>query len=123
MFLHCLHQLCPVFLYLNEFLFIDYFFLSRKTRLCFHAMITDCTVDTRHKQVLFCPVTICTKSPMLKGVYLIFRLFPFAFFFTKFCNGYKKMVIYHFYNTDRCHLTPFLRVLICYEALLSIIII
>jgi len=31
------------------------------------------------------------------------------------------MVIYHFYNTDRCHLTIFLRVLICYEALLSII--
>jgi len=30
------------------------------------------------------------------------------------------MVIYHFYNTDRCHLTLCLRVLTCYEVLLSI---
>jgi len=32
------------------------------------------------------------------------------------------MVIYHFYNTDRYHLTLFRRVLICYETLLSIIL-
>jgi len=39
----------------------------------------------------------------------------------QFCSGYIKIIIYHFYNTDLCHLTLFLRVLIYYEALLSII--
>jgi len=58
---------------------------------------------------------------LIKGVYLVFRPFLFAFFFMKSYSGYIKMVIYHFYNTDRCHLTIFLRLLICYESLLSII--
>jgi len=62
------------------------------------------------------------KKFYFKGVYPIFRPFPFAFFFMRYCSGYIKMVIYYFYNTDRCNLTLFLLVLICYEELLSIII-
>jgi len=60
-------------------------------------------------------------SEWVKGVYFISRPFRFAFIFVQSCSGYIKMIIYHFYNTDQCHLTLFLRVLICYEALLLII--
>jgi len=52
------------------------------------------------------------KYNYVKGVYLIFKHLLFVFFFAQSCMWYIKIVIYHFHNADRCHLTLIHHVLI-----------